>query len=84
MCAECHGTDLRGTSNPDFKSPDLRVVAAYSPEAFAELIRMGVALGERKLNVMSESARERLSHLTDSEIAAIYSYLHAMPEAATI
>jgi cytochrome c553 len=82
ICAECHGTSLRGAANPDFTSPDLRVVASYSAEAFARLLRTGVALGERKLGVMSERARNNLSHLTDSEIAALYSYLHAMPEAA--
>jgi cytochrome c553 len=80
ICAECHGTNLRGTSNPDFTSPTLQVVAAYSPQSFAQLLRTGVALGGRKLGVMSAQARDHLSHLTDSEIAALYSYLHAMPE----
>jgi mono/diheme cytochrome c family protein len=82
ICAECHGTSLRGAANPDFTSPDLRVVASYSSEAFARLLRTGVALGERNVGVMSRQARDNLSHLTDSEIAALYSYLHAMPEAA--
>lgn len=81
VCAQCHGTDLRGSSNPEFSSPDLRIVAAYSPEAFAELMRTGVALGGRKLGVMSTWARKNLSSLTDAEIAALYSYLHAIPEA---
>ena len=81
-CPQCHGTSLRGDSNPDFTSPDLRVVAAYAPEAFVQLMRTGVALGGRKLGVMGEWARENLSHLNDAEIAALYSYLHAMPEAA--
>ena len=82
VCAECHGTALRGTSNPDFTSPDLRVVAAYSPEAFTRLLRTGVAIGGRDVGVMSAQARNNLSHLTDSEIAALYSYLHSMPAAA--
>jgi cytochrome c553 len=82
VCAECHGTDLRGDTNPDFTSPDLRVVASYTPEAFARLLRTGIAVGDRKVGVMSEQARRNLSHLTDSEIAALYGYLHAMPEAA--
>jgi hypothetical protein len=38
-----------------------------------------VALGGRKLNTMSPWARQNLSPLTDAEIAALYSYLHAMP-----
>jgi len=76
-CAECHGTNLRGTSNPDFTSPDLRVVRAYPADAFTQLLRNGTALGGRELGIMSRYAREHLSHLTDAEIAALYSYLHA-------
>src|SRR5262249_34584180 len=80
VCAECHGTALRGDSNPDFSSPDLRMVAAYSPEAFVQLLRTGVAIGGRSVGVMSAQSRNNLSHLTDSEIAALYSYLHSLPE----
>jgi cytochrome c553 len=82
VCGGCHGTNLRGTSNPDFTAPDLRVAAAYSPDAFAQLLRTGVGIGGRKLGVMGEVARDNLSHLTDSEIATLYSYLHSLPEAA--
>ena len=64
-CAACHGTSLRGASNPDFTSPSLELVAAYSPEGFAQLMREGVALGERNLNTMSPWSRQLLSHLTD-------------------
>ena len=81
ICAECHGTALRGDSNPDFTSPDLRVVAAYSPDAFAQLLRTGVAIGGRSVGVMSAQARNNLSYLTDVEIAALYSYLYSLPEA---
>ena len=77
ICAECHGGDLRGASNPDFTSPGLAVVAAYSPAAFTELLRTGVALGGRTLPVMGPRARENLSYLTDAEITALYGYLHA-------
>jgi mono/diheme cytochrome c family protein len=75
-CAECHGGDLHGASNPDFTSPGLAVVAAYSPKAFTELLRTGVALGGRTLPVMGPRARENLSYLTDAEITALYGYLH--------
>ena len=81
-CAQCHGTTLRGDSNPAFTSPTLQVVAAYSPEEFARLLRTGVPLGGRELVEMGAWARNNLSHLTDAEIAALYSYLHSMPEAA--
>jgi mono/diheme cytochrome c family protein len=76
VCAECHGGDLRGASNPDFTSPSLQVVAAYSPDAFNKLLRTGEALGGRSLPVMGPRARQNLSQLTDVEITALYSYLH--------
>jgi len=72
-------TSLRGDSNPEFTSPSLQLVSAYSLESFAQLMRAGVALGGRNLKTMSRWARQHLSHLTDSEIAALYSYLHSMP-----
>jgi len=78
-CAQCHGTNLRGASTPDFTSPDLRIAGAYSPEAFTELIRTGAGIGGRKLGTMGPWARQTLSQFTDAEIAALYSYLHALP-----
>ena len=78
ICAECHGTSLRGDSNPSFTSPDLHMTSAYSPEAFARLMRTGVAIGERTLGVMATQSKNNLSHLTDAEIAALYSYLHSL------
>ena len=80
VCSECHGSDLRGMTNPDFTSPDLRTVAAYQPEDFTRLLRTGIALGERSLPTMGPSAQKNLSHLTDGEIADLYAYLHAVPE----
>lgn len=77
-CARCHGTSLRGDSSPDFTSPSLQVVAAYPEDAFAQLLRTGVALGGRKLETMGAWVRGHLSELTDSEIAALHSYLHEM------
>jgi cytochrome c553 len=78
-CAHCHGTNLRGL--PDFDSPNLQVVAAYSPEAFGILLQTGVGLGGRKLRMMGETARDNLSHLTNVETAALYRYLRALPDA---
>jgi cytochrome c553 len=82
VCAECHGTSLQGDANPEFTSPDLRVVAAYDPEAFTRLVRTGVAIGGRQLGMMSQQARNNLAQLTDWEISALYSYLHNLPAAA--
>ena len=79
ICASCHGSDLRGTSNPEFSSPSLQIVAGYSEEGFARLLRTGVALADRQLPVMGPQAKENLSHLTDAELSALYEYLRALP-----
>ena len=82
ICAECHGTSLRGKSNPDFTSPSLRIVASYSLEAFTELLRTGVAIGGRKVGEMTEWTKDNRLQLTDAEISALYSYLRTLPEPA--
>ena len=78
ICAQCHGPSLRGYSTPDFTGPSLGVVIAYPEDAFSALLKTGVAIGGRSLGVMGPWARSNLSHLTDPEIAALYSYLHTM------
>ena len=78
ICAQCHGTSLRGFSTPDFTAPSLQVVNAYPADSFTELLKAGVGLGGRSLPMMGPWARRNLSKLTDREIAALYSYLHAM------
>jgi cytochrome c553 len=82
VCADCHGSDLSGggvwydgTTAP----PSLQIVAAYTPEAFTELMRNGIALGGRKLGHMREAALGQLSVLTQAQIADLYSYLHELP-----
>jgi mono/diheme cytochrome c family protein len=80
-CPQCHRADLRGTSNPSFTSPNLQVVAGYTLEGFTRLLRTGVPLGGRNLATMGPWARDHLSYFTDAEIGALYSYLHAMPQA---
>jgi mono/diheme cytochrome c family protein len=82
ICAQCHGTSLRGDTTPDFTSPSLVIVGAYSLKSFAQLLRTGVALGGRNLATMSPWARSNLRYFTDEEIAALYSYLHAMDAVA--
>jgi mono/diheme cytochrome c family protein len=69
-CTECHGAGLEGDD-----TPDLRIVAAYTPEQFAKLMRTGLALGDRDTGFMSGVARERFSHFTGDEIAALHAYL---------
>jgi mono/diheme cytochrome c family protein len=72
-CTECHGLELRGGEVP----PDLRIVAGYTPEGFATLLRTGKASGNRELRLMSKVARKRFAHFTDAEIGALYSFLIA-------
>jgi len=80
VCGHCHGTDLRGSSNPEFTSPPLQVVRGYNLQEFATLLRTGQALGQRELKIMSPVARRSLSLLGDDEIASLYAYLHALPD----
>jgi cytochrome c553 len=72
-CIECHGLDLRGGD----QAPDLRIAAGYSFDAFTELMRVGKALGNRDLPLMSQVARGRFRHFTDQELRGLYTYLMA-------
>jgi mono/diheme cytochrome c family protein len=76
ICTECHGIDLHGAS--DGSTPDLRIVAAYSPQTFTRLLREGAPLDRRVLGLMGRVARGRLRYLTDAEIAHLYSYLRTL------
>lgn len=80
-CAQCHRTSLRDFSTPGFTGPSLNVVNGYPEEAFTALLKTGVGIGGRSLGVMGPWARANLSHLTDQEIAALYSYLRSMQSA---
>ena len=51
------------------------VAGAYDLPELKRLMRTGVATGNRKLQMMSDVARNDLSHYTDAEIAAIHAYL---------
>lgn len=77
-CAECHGTALTGHSDdPNFITPDLMIVAAYSREDFTTLLRTGKAAGNREIGLMSDAARWRFAEFTDDEVGALYDYLSA-------
>ena len=70
-CSECHGQRLEGGED----SPALSIVAAYSEAEFTRLMREGVPKDGRKLGLMGETARDRLSHLTDDEVGSLYAFL---------
>ena len=75
-CTACHGKDLKGVEG---LGPNLVIAAAYKKEEFFKLIRTGVALGDRKLGLMSTVTKNYLCHLNDQEINSIYAYLKTKP-----
>jgi cytochrome c553 len=78
-CAMCHGLDLHGEAQTE--SPNLfAITPAYSLAEFKTLLSTGIAIGGRKLGLMTEMAQRGLRHLRDDEIAALHAYLSA-PEA---
>jgi cytochrome c553 len=76
-CGECHRSDLTGVKEGDFQTPDLMVAAAYDRADFLHFMKTGSAAGGRELGLMSQTARHRFSHFTDSEANAVYDYLAA-------
>lgn len=82
-CAQCHGADLRGASHPEGVAPDLRIVAAYSTENFATLMRTGMGIGGRKLGVMTPWAASYFPSFTAEEVDGLYAYLHTLPPAVS-
>jgi cytochrome c553 len=77
-CVECHGRDLKGDAF--VKSPDLAIAGAYELADFEKLLRTGIAAGDRRLGLMSETAPVRFNVLSHEEIAALHAYLKARAE----
>lgn len=73
ICTECHGLDLQGGQGGG--TPTAFMAAAYSEEEFTRLMRTGIALGDRELDLMKEVAQGRFSHMTDDELHALHTYL---------
>ena len=76
-CGECHGTSLEGQGNGPHLPPNLSIVASYDRGDFVKFMRTGKAAGSRELPMMSAVARVRISHLSDTELNALYDYLAA-------
>ena len=74
-CAECHGMDFQGQA--DF-TPPLAAAVAYSLDDFQTLMKTGVAIGNRELDMMKEVATRRFAHFTDSEVEALHGYLQSL------
>lgn len=77
VCAECHGGDLKG-NGWDSGAPSLAVAKSYSRAELTTLLRAGVAVGGRKLGLMTRVAKDRLHKLSDEEIAGLHAYLGAI------
>ncbi len=76
VCSECHGPNFQGQDG----SPNLHVMAqAYTSEHFATLMRTGIAVGNRKLGLMSQVALSRFAYFSDEEVAAVYAFLRSRP-----
>lgn len=76
-CTECHAAQLEGREGD---TPNLDIVAAYSAEEFAALMRSGKPVGGRELRMMSDVSRGRFAHFTDREVAELHAYLKARAE----
>jgi hypothetical protein len=59
----------------------LRIGGAFTPEAFARLMREGVGLGDRELGLMGLVARSSFRHFSDAEITALHTYLRSLAAA---
>lgn len=77
-CMECHGRDLKGGEAA--RAPDLAIAGAYDLADFEKLLRTGIAAGDRRLGLMSETAPARFDVLSHEEIAALHDYLKARAE----
>lgn len=76
-CSECHGEDLLGQpGNPGMAArPALSKVMAYTSEQFGTLMREGLPLDGRELDLMDEVAVGRFAHFTEHELQVLYGYL---------
>lgn len=78
-CNECHGLDLKGDYQPDFATPSLAIVAAYTDQEFRYLMANGVARdGRSELGLMSTVARDRFAYFTDQELQDLLAYLRTI------
>lgn len=74
VCTECHNSELQGYEG---FSPSLDVVGAYSNPELEHLLRTGEGKVKKDLGLMSQTARNRFSKLTQREMDAIIGYMRA-------
>jgi cytochrome c553 len=76
-CAECHSYDLGGVPGGTPALAD--VIQRYNAAHFQRFLRTGVAAEGHEVRMMSGVARGRLKHMTDTEVAALFAWLKALP-----
>jgi mono/diheme cytochrome c family protein len=80
-CRECHGNDLAGGTSPGAPmGPNLTpggAFAAYTEEAFLNVMHTGVTPGGRTLS--EEMPWINYGKMTDDELKAIFMYLQSVP-----
>lgn len=75
-CSECHGMDFQG--DPNYAIPSLTIASGYSDADFARLMRIGIALGNRELGLMSQVARSRFANFSDVEVRSVHAFLRTL------
>jgi mono/diheme cytochrome c family protein len=70
-CTECHGMNFEGGGG----TPALSIVAGYSADEFAKLMREGVPKDGRVMKLMTPTAKNRFSHFSETEVAGLYAFL---------
>lgn len=81
VCEGCHGQGLTGgTSFDGAAAPNLTlVVPQWSEEEFVTAIRTGALPGGQVLDPNKMPYKEFSEVLTDTDLQALYQYLHALP-----
>jgi mono/diheme cytochrome c family protein len=85
-CRGCHGHNLTGGRSPDPAAPPAPDITpagrlgAWSERTFFALMRSGLAPDGRVLS--PTMPWQPLSHMSDSELRAIWRYLHSLPGTA--
>lgn len=74
-CTECHGQNLEGREVAH--SPPLTIAKSYSLADFEHLMHDGIALGNRKTELMTPTAVARFSAFTPDEVSDIYAFLQS-------
>ncbi len=78
-CNECHGLDLMGDVQPDFFTPPLSIISAYTQEEFSVLMATGVARdGRDSLGLMTIVAKDRFAFFTEQELKDLYAFLQTL------